>query len=184
MNNTKTIFKSLLIMIVAISLFTVSCSKDEGRTKNPNNPIPTIKTISSADITTILKGLGDLKEGQSTVVLSFNNINPQDGSAEITDADNSKESSGQQKYKVVIALENTFKTTSFQNEKIELTADPTIPTPSGSTDLSVDISFKAKSGFEFDAKIIGKTDTTYTYDEATKSVKLTLKIKPKSGNWA
>ena len=32
MNNTKTIFKSLLIMVVAISLFTVSCSKDEGGT--------------------------------------------------------------------------------------------------------------------------------------------------------
>ena len=182
MNNTKTIFKSLLIMIVAISLFTVSCSKDEGGTKNPTTP--TIQKISSADITTILKGLGDLKEGASTVILSFNNITPKDGSAEITDADNSKETSGQQKYKVVVALENTFKTTSFQNEKIELTADSTIPTHSGSTDLSVDISFKAKSGFEFDAKIINKTDTTYTYDENTKSVKLTLKIKPKNGSWA
>lgn len=180
MNNTKTIFKSLLIMIVAISLFTVSCSKDEGGTKTPTTP--TIKTISSADITTILKGLGDLKEGASTVILSFNNINPNIGSAEIADADNSKDSS--QKYKVVVALENTFKTTSFQNEKIELTKDPTIPTPSGANDLSVDISFKAKSGFEFDAKIIDKTDKTYTYDENTKSVKLTLKIKPKTGNWA
>ena len=183
MNNTKTIFKSLLIMIVAISLFTVSCSKDEGGTKNPTTP--TIQKISSADITTILKGLGDLKDKDgSTVILSFNNIIPKDGSAEITDADNSKETSGQQKYKVVVALENTFKTTSFQNEKIELTADPNIPTPSGSTDLLVDISFKAKSGFEFDAKIIDKTDTTYTYYEADKSVKLTLKIKPKSVNWA
>ena len=182
MNNTKTIFKSLLIMIVAISLFTVSCSKDEGGTKTPTTP--TIQKISSADITTILKGLGDLKEGASTVILSFNNINPQSGSAEITDADNSKETSGEQKYKVVVALENTFKTTSFQNEKIELTADPTIPTPRASTDLSVDISFKAKSGFEFDAKIIDKTDTAYTYNEADKSVKLTLKIKPKSGSWA
>ena len=182
MNNTKTIFKSLLIMIVAISLFTVSCSKDEGGTKNPTTP--TIKKISSADITTILKGFGDLKEGETTVILSFNNIAPKDGSAEITDADNSKETSGQQKHKVVVALENTFKTTSFQNEKIELTADPNIPTPSGSTDLSVDISFKAKSGFEFDAKIIDKTDRTYTYNETDKSVKLTLKIKPKGGNWA
>ena len=179
MNNTKTIFKSLLIMIVAISLFTVSCSKDEGGTKTPTTP--TIQKISSADITTILKGLGDVEEA-STVILSFNNISPKGGSAEIADADNSKDAS--QKYKVVVALENTFKTTSFQNEKIELTKDPTIPTPSGATDLSVDISFKAKSGFEFDAKIIDKSDTTYIYNEADKSVKLTLKIKPKSGNWA
>ena len=181
MNNTKTIFKSLLIMIVAISLFTVSCSKDEGGTKTPTTP--TIQKISSADITTILKGLGDLKEGETTVILSLKNIEPKDGSAEITDADNSKETSGQQKYKVVVALENTFKTTSFQSEKIELTGNPNIPTPIGKTDLSVDISFKAKSGFEFDAKIIDKTDKAYTYDEAAKSVKLTLKIKPKTGNW-
>ena len=178
MNNTKTIFKSLLIMIVAISLFTVSCSKDEGGKTTPTTP--TIKTISSADITTILKGLGDLKEA-ATVILSFNNIAPQKGEATIENAN--KDKNTEQKYKVVVALENTFKTTSFQNEKIELTADPTIPAPSGSTALSVDISFKAKSGFEFDAKIINKTDTAYTYDENTKSVKLTLKIKPTGGNW-
>ena len=182
MNNTKTIFKSLLIMIVAISLFTVSCSKDEGGTKTPTTP--TIKTISSADITTILKGLGDLKEGASTVILSFNNINPQSGSAEITDADNSKETSGQQKYKVVVALENTFKTTSFKNEKIELTADLTIPTPSSSNDLSVDISFKAKSGYKFDPAIIGGVDKTYTYSAKDETVTLKLTIKPKGGNWA
>lgn len=180
MNNTKTIFKSLLIMVVAISLFTVSCSKDEGGTKTPTTP--TIQKISSTDITTILKGLGDLKEGESTVILSFNNISPKGGSAEITGADNTKETTGQKKHKVVVALENTFKTASFQNEKIELTKDPTIPAPSGNTDLSVDISFKAKAGFEFDAKIIDKSDTTYTYNEVDKSVKITLKIKPK-GNW-
>ena len=181
MNNTKTIFKSLLIMIVAISLFTVSCSKDEGGTKTPTTP--TIQKISAVDITTILKGLGELKDtDKTTVILSFKDIAPANGSAEITGADNTKETTGQKRHKVVVALENTFKTTSFQNEKIELTKDPTIPTPSGSTDLSVDISFKAKAGFEFDAKIIDKSDKTYTYNEADKSVKITLKIKPKA-NW-
>ena len=179
MNNTKTIFKSLLIMIVAISLFTVSCSKDEGGTKTPTTP--TIQKISSADITTILKGLGDLKEGASTVILSFKDIAPQNGTASIENAN--KDKNNEQIYKVVVALKNTFKTTSFQNEKIELTADPTIPTPSGSADLSVYISFKAKSSFEFDAKIIDKTDATYTYNETDKSVKLTLKIKPTGGSW-
>ena len=182
MNNTKTIFKSLLIMIVAISLFTVSCSKDEGGTKTPTTP--TIQKISSTDITTILKGLGELKDtDKTTVILSFKDIVPQNGEASIENANKDKNS--EQKYKVVVALENTFKTTSFQNEKIELTKDLTIGTPpSGSADLSVGISFKAKGGFEFDAKIINKTDTKYTYDEATKSVKITLKIKPKGGNWA
>ena len=47
MNNTKTIFKSLLIMIVAISLFTVSCSKDEGGSKSTD---PTPITITANDI--------------------------------------------------------------------------------------------------------------------------------------
>ena len=179
MNNTKTIFKSLLIMIVAISLFTVSCSKDEGGTKTPTTP--TIQKISATDITTILQGIGDLKDPKdSSVILSLKGINPKSGSAEIANADNTKEGN---EYKVVVALKNTFTTTSFQKEKIELTADPNIPTPSGSTDLSVDISFKAKGGFEFDAKIIDKTDTAYIYDENTKSVKLTLKIKPTGGSW-
>ena len=70
MNNTKTIFKSLLIMIVAISLFTVSCSKDEGGTKNPTNPI--VK-VSAQNITDTLKGLGELKDTDQaqTVILNF-----------------------------------------------------------------------------------------------------------------
>ena len=156
MNNTKTIFKSLLIMIVAISLFTVSCSKDEGGTKTPTTP--TIQKISSTDITTILKGLGDLKEGGTTVILSFNNIAPQNGTASIENANKDKN-------KVVVALKNTFTTTSFQNEKIELTANPNIPTPSGSTDLSVDISFKAKSGFEFDTTITSP-DASRNYSQS------------------
>ena len=64
MNNTKTIFKSLLIMIVAISLFTVSCSKDEGGTKTPTTP--TIQKITDADLTSTLKGLGALGDTSAT----------------------------------------------------------------------------------------------------------------------
>ena len=63
MNNTKTIFKSLLIMIVAISLFTVSCSKDEGGTKTPTNPTQPI-TITANSITTAFKGLGTITIGK------------------------------------------------------------------------------------------------------------------------
>ena len=63
MNNTKTIFKSLLIMIVAISLFTVSCSKDEGGTKNPVNPAKPI-TITANSITTAFAGLGTITIGK------------------------------------------------------------------------------------------------------------------------
>ena len=79
MNNTKTIFKSLLIMIVAISLFTVSCSKDEGGTKNPVNPDAPI-TITAQNITDIIKGTTITTEGVS---VNFSSFNPQSGSASL-----------------------------------------------------------------------------------------------------
>ena len=63
MNNTKTIFKSLLIMIVAISLFTVSCSKDEGGTKNPVNPSKPI-TITAENITAAFQALKTITIGK------------------------------------------------------------------------------------------------------------------------
>ncbi|TXJ21111.1 hypothetical protein EPJ79_08265 [Brachyspira aalborgi] len=39
MKHTKNILKSLLIMVMALSLLAVSCSKDEGGSK-PTNPAP------------------------------------------------------------------------------------------------------------------------------------------------
>ena len=48
MKHTKNILKSLLITVMALSLLSVSCSKDEGGTKNPVNPTPI--TITEADI--------------------------------------------------------------------------------------------------------------------------------------
>ena len=71
MNNTKTIFKSLLIMIVAISLFTVSCSKDEGGTKNPVNPDAPI-TITAKNITDAIKQATITTKGVSINFSSFN----------------------------------------------------------------------------------------------------------------
>ena len=40
MKHTKNILKSLLITVMALSLLAVSCSKDEGGTKNPVKPTP------------------------------------------------------------------------------------------------------------------------------------------------
>ena len=167
MNNTKTIFKSLLIMIVAISLFTVSCSKDEGGTKTPTNP--TIVKVSADNITQTLKGLGQLKDTDQaqTVILDLSNINPQNGSADIADANNSFA-------KVKKALENV---TQVPWPGVTVTTDlETQKRPGSKNPLSVTITFTAKSGFEFDATITDKTK--YTYDEKTKSAKLTLKITP------
>ena len=72
MNNTKTIFKSLLIMIVAISLFTVSCSKDEGGTKPPTTPAKPI-TITAQSITEALTQIPDITISKTKI--SFKSIN-------------------------------------------------------------------------------------------------------------
>ena len=169
MNNTKTIFKSLLIMIVAISLFTVSCSKDEGGTKTPTNP--TIVKVSADNITQTLKGLGQLKDTDpsQTLILDFETMTePANGSAEISGANKSF-------VKVKTALIEVFK---VQQNIVTVTTDLTDSTsqPKGSSVLEVNITFKANSGFEFDTTI---TDNSkYTYDGTAKTAKLTLKITP------
>ena len=178
MNNTKTIFKSLLIMIVAISLFTVSCSKDEGGTKTPTNPTP---KNSEALLTEMLKGLGELTPSASdnTVILDFGAIVfNEDGTATIKGADNTKDGAD---YKVKKALENTFKKSNF-TDKIGLKNDLVVNNPNSGNinDLSVDITFIANTDYTFDNSII--SGKRYAYDASTKEAKLTLKIKPKA-NW-
>ena len=175
MNNTKTIFKSLLIMIVAISLFTVSCSKDEGGTKTPTTP--TIQKVSADQITGVLKGLGQLKDtdASSTVILDFSNIDPQNGSAAITGANQSFA-----KVKGALDILTTPQTI------LTVTTDLASKQKPGTNkeELIVSIEFKANSGFEFDTTITKPetSATKYTYDEKTKSAKLQLKITP-ANNW-
>ena len=173
MNNTKTIFKSLLIMIVAISLFTVSCSKDEGGTKTPTTP--TIQKISSADITTILKGLGELKDTDSaqTVILDLSNIDPKDGNATISGANKSFA-------KVKTALGTVAST---PQNRLEVTDNLNTATkPNNQEALNVELTFKAKSGFEFDTTITSPDASAkkYIYSDADKTAKLTLKITPQA----
>ena len=168
MNNTKTIFKSLLIMIVAISLFTVSCSKDEGGKKTPTNP--TIVKVSADMITQTLKDLKELKDtDQKTVILDFTSINPTAGKADIAGALENFD-------KVTNALTTVFAT---PQAILTVTTDLDGKTkPNNNTALEVNITFKANSGFEFDESITGAGKTTYTYTASDKSAKLTLKITP------
>ena len=56
MKHTKNILKSLLIMVMALSLLAVSCSKDEGGSKNPTNPTPI--TINAATLTAAIQAAG------------------------------------------------------------------------------------------------------------------------------
>ena len=171
MNNTKTIFKSLLIMIVAISLFTVSCSKDEGGTKTPTTP--TIVKVSADDITKVLKGLGQLKDTDSaqTVILDLSNIDPKDGNATISGANKSFN-------KVKTALGTVAST---PQNILEVTDNLNTATkPNNQDALNVEITFKANSGFEFDETITKPADSAkkYNYDATKKEAKLTLKITP------
>ena len=170
MNNTKTIFKSLLIMIVAISLFTVSCSKDEGGTKKPTNP--TIEKISATQITEVLKGVGQLKDTDQskTLILDFAKMtDPANGTASITKA--ASESKSLQKVKDAISEISQHApivsvTVTFGDG----------PTAGNNTDLVATIALTAKSGFEFDTTIT--EGTAYTYDAKAKTATLTLNIKP------
>ena len=56
MKHTKNILKSLLIMVMALSLLAVSCSKDEGGSKPTS---PTSITITATDINNYLAPLKD-----------------------------------------------------------------------------------------------------------------------------
>ena len=176
MNNTKTIFKSLLIMIVAISLFTVSCSKDEGGTKTPTNP--TIQKITDANLTETLKELGALGDTAATDIDFSKMTDPANGSATIQ-----KEAS---ESKSLTKVKGTI-TTVFQTPLTPVSVTLTFKegeagdaAENNSNNLVATIVFTANSGFEFDTTITG--GTKYTYDKAKKTATLTLNIKP-SGNW-
>ena len=175
MNNTKTIFKSLLIMIVAISLFTVSCSKDEGGKKTPTNP--TIQKITDADLTSTLKALGALGDTSATDIDFSKMTDPAKGKATIQKAAAESKSLA----KVKQTIETVFKTP-LTPVSVTLTFSGSAAANNGS-DLVATIVFTAKSGFEFDTTITGGDN--YTYDAKAKTATLTLNIKLNSGdNWA
>ena len=172
MNNTKTIFKSLLIMIVAISLFTVSCSKDEGGTKTPTTP--TIQKITDADLTSTLKALGPLGDETTTDINFSKMTEPADVSANIT-----KEAS---ESKSLAKVKGTIQTV-FQTPLVPVYVTLTFSgnaAQNNNSDLVATIVITANSGFEFGTTIIG--GTKYTYDKEKKTATLKLNIKP-SGNW-
>ena len=168
MKHTKNILKSLLIMIVAISLFTVSCSKDEGGTKTPTNP--TITKITDANLTQALKELGALGDTSTTDIDFSKMTDPANGTASITKE--ASESKSLEKVKQTI-------TTVFQTPLTPVSVTLTFSgsaAKDNSSDLVATIVFTAKSGFEFDTTIT--SGTAYTYDAKAKTATLTLNIKP------
>ena len=172
MKHTKNILKSLLITVMALSLLAVSCKKDEGGSK-PTDPTP---KNSEALLTDMLRRLGQLKgteqADKDTVMVDLSNINPQNGNADISGAN-------QNYNKVKAALERVLTVANFQNEKIGLNAVPTIPTkPQQSEALSVELTFKANDGYTFDDSIIKGSAYKYDGSKDPATAKLTLKITP------
>ena len=174
MKHTKNILKSLLITVMALSLLAVSCKKDEGGSK-PTDPIT--PKDSATLLTEMLRRLGPLGSDKSNPDVDFSKMTePASGTANIEGAN--------KKYDTVkAALENVLTVVNFQSEKIGLKAAPTIQAtkPNPATDpLSVELTFKANDGYTFDDSITKRK--AYTYEETSKTDKLTLKITPKE-NW-
>ena len=80
MIHTKNILKSLLIMIVAISLFTVSCSKDEGGSK-PTDPIV---TLGVTDLNAIVTSLVQPQTKWTVTKQAITDFAPQNGAGSIS----------------------------------------------------------------------------------------------------
>ncbi len=175
MKHTKNILKSLLIMIVAISLFTVSCSKDEGGSKNPTNPTPnptpsTTKIVGNS-IADAIKSLGTDAE-VATAKVDFQTVSKIEATIVLTAAKGTANT-----------VADTFKTE--MKAKLEgIAVDGATVTVGnaagkGAKDnkeaITFEVTIKAKEKYELDSTIAG-------YQSADKSVKFTVSVTP-SENW-
>ena len=175
MNNTKTIFKSLLIMIVAISLFTVSCSKDEGGKGNPFKPEQTKTTITADSITAGLKGLGTITIGKMD--FDFNNKFNAGATATMTGT-TSTTASGTIKMPTADELQNQIKNGLKVSGATVSAKAGAIPAIDTSTPITVTITITPASGNSFDEKNL----TPYTKGSDGKvTVTLTLSPEAKGG---
>ena len=166
MNNTKTIFKSLLIMIVAISLFTVSCSKDEGGSKPtaPSTPI----TITADSITKGFTALGKTKNIDG-LVFDFSGFTATKKTAELTAQDGP--ASGNDALKT--ALGNLGISITGTTVKSEVTGQIDITT---SENIVVKVTITPSGNNTLDSKV----SDSYTVNNA-KAVEVSLTLKTATG---
>ena len=169
MKHTKNILKSLLIMIVAISLFTVSCSKDEGGSKPTN---PTSITIDAATLdgaiklaaTTKLAANEELKNKVTFDFSSFTSANGKGNASATVDA-------AVEGNVLKTALEKAFK---LDTGDYSSTADAgTIQNTDKKADLTITITLNGNNTFA--------SDVTPKYEKVagnSKSVKTVITITP------
>ena len=171
MNNTKTIFKSLLIMIVAISLFAVSCSKDEGGTKTPTNPAKPI-TITGASITDALKKIPDITISKTKI--SFNGIADAESTRTITGTDGS---SATDAISTKTDLETKIKEgLTISGATVSATAGSELNI-AGQDNITITITITPTSGNSFSTTELDP----YTKKADGNSVEVTLTLKPQQG---
>ena len=174
MNNTKTIFKSLLIMIVAISLFTVSCSKDEGGTTTPTTPKPI--TITGASITSAFTGLGTITIGKMD--FDFTQF---DGNTASLTKNGTGVSTGGEDTLTKEGIEKKFND-GLKGKVSGATVDAnvttaTFPAIDSTTEIAVTITITPNTGNSFAAENDLKP---YTKDASKNTVTVTLTLKPES----
>ena len=172
MKHTKNILKSLLIMVMALSLLAVSCSKDEGGSKptSPTSIIINAKTLDSA-IKLAANQLATDTTLSGKVTFNFNSFTSADGkgtaSATVSEAVTGTV--------LKTALENAF---TISSDDYSSTANAgTIEDSAKKADLTITITLKGNNTFASDVN--GK------YAEVdSKSVKTVITITPeKNKGW-
>ena len=174
MNNTKTIFKSLLIMIVAISLFTVSCSKDEGGTKTPTNPAQPI-TITAKNITAAFKGLAKITIGKTEIDFT-KDANYTGNAITITGTANASATGGiEEKAALETKIKAGLKVSGATvDAKVTTTS---FPQATDNTAIDITITITPASGNSFAAA----EEQLTPYTKTGENVVVTLKLSPESG---
>ena len=171
MKHTKNILKSLLITVMALSLLSVSCSKDEGGSKPTS---PTSITITATDINNYLAPL----KGDGVVVGSIATISTADTidvskKQEIAVSAKAVDNNAQNisKTDFATALEGVV---SSLNSDVTITADTIgIKSASGKTAADCVLNIKPSGQNKFDTTVTGITG--YTEKDG---LKITLKITP------
>ena len=138
MKHTKNILKSLLITVMALSLLSVSCSKDEGGTKNPVNPDTPI-TIDAKMLDSIVQALAK-KFTLDGATIIYNNFTSVSGKGSMS-AEVSKDVSS----KIKTELEKAF--TDDTNPNAKATCAVTLTATEKTAKITVTITLKGNNTF-------------------------------------
>ena len=163
MKHTKNILKSLLIMVMALSLLAVSCSKDEGKPTSPQTVVVDAKTITG-----ILSAMFSMTVDDNQTPLFASDITPAKGTASINTA-TGKKIEKDIKTKLTTSIETI---TSSYASVVTLTSNVNSLSTS-SKDLTLTMK-PANANVKFASDVTDKSK--YNYDASTGEATLTVTI--------